>query len=82
MPALPRKTRAEKRIPGIPLFLVPKVIQEQIRVKGAAVFSIVVERRLHHRYRVRVETFPERETRRLFEEHPGREPTIQVVLDV
>lgn len=48
MPPGPDRGRAPARVPSVPLFLIPKVIQEQIKKKGTSVFSIFVERRLHH----------------------------------
>ena len=54
MPASPDRAKAPAQVPTVPLFLIPKVIQEQIKKKGESVFSIFVERRLHHQYRVRV----------------------------
>ena len=51
MPASPDRAKAPARVPSVPLFLIPKVIQEQIKKKGESVFSIFVERRLHHQYR-------------------------------
>ncbi len=50
MPASPDRAKAPARVPSVPLFLIPKVIQEQIKKKGESVFSIFVERRLHHQY--------------------------------
>ncbi|WP_321506345.1 hypothetical protein [uncultured Methanoregula sp.] len=46
-------------IEGIPLYLIPKTIADQIRSKRDAVFQIQVERKFHHRYTVRVETIGE-----------------------
>jgi len=40
------------RIDGIPLYLIPKVIADQIREKRESVFKISVERRFNHRYSV------------------------------
>ena len=48
-----------EKIEGIPLYLIPKAIAEQIKKKGEAVFQILVERKFHHRYTVKVETFDE-----------------------
>ncbi|HVP96744.1 hypothetical protein [Methanoregula sp.] len=82
MPARPEQPRVQKRIPSVPLFLIPKVIQEQIKKKGTSVFSIFVERRLHHQYRVRVETFFEHSRRVREGKAEKPEPTVQDVLDV
>ena len=46
-------------IEGIPLYLVPKAIADQIKSKGGAVFQIQVERKFHHQYTVNVETLDE-----------------------
>ncbi|MFA4850214.1 MAG: hypothetical protein WC626_10865 [Methanoregula sp.] len=46
-------------IEGIPLYLIPKTIAEQIKVKREQVFMITVERGLHHCYTINVETFDE-----------------------
>jgi hypothetical protein len=80
MPPGPDRGRA--RVPAVPLFLIPKVIQEQIKKKGTSVFSIFVERRLHHQYRVRVETFFEHSRRARQGKAKTPEPTVQDVLDV
>jgi hypothetical protein len=56
MPARPEPARAKARAPSVPPFQITKVIQEQIKKQGESVFSIFVERRLHHQYRVRVES--------------------------
>jgi hypothetical protein len=82
MPASPDHPRATARVPSVPLFLIPKVIQEQIKKKGTSVFSIFVERRLHHQYRVRVETFFEHSHRARQKKTKTPESTIQDVLDV
>ncbi|MFA4823624.1 MAG: hypothetical protein WC593_00550 [Methanoregula sp.] len=47
---------AIENIEGIPLFLIPKAIADQIKKKREAVFLITVEKRFHHRYTVVVET--------------------------
>ncbi len=41
-------------VEGIPLYLIPKVISDQIRKKREAVFNIRIERRFNHRYTVTV----------------------------
>jgi hypothetical protein len=82
MPASPDRGKARTRVPSVPLFLIPKVIQEQIKKKGTSVFSIFVERRLHHQYRVRVETFFEHSRRARQGKAKTPEPTVQDVLDV
>jgi hypothetical protein len=58
------------------------VIQQEIKKKGESVFSIFVERRLHHQYRVRVETFFEHAHRARQEKTKKPESTVQEVLDV
>ena len=82
MPARPEPARAKARVPSVPLFLIPKVIQEQIKKKGESVFAIFVERRLHHQYRVRVETFFEHAHRAQQKKTKKPESTVQDVLDV
>ncbi len=82
MPARPEPARVKARAPSVPLFLIPKVIQEQIKMKGTSVFSIFVQRRLHHQYRVRVETFFEHSHRARQEKREEPESTVQDVLDV
>jgi len=52
-----------EHIEGIPLYLIPKTIAEQIKLKGYGVFQIHVEKRFHHRYTVKVETFDEHAAR-------------------
>ena len=52
-----------EKIDGIPLYLIPKTIAEQIKKKGDGVFQILVERKFHHRYTVNVETFDEHAAR-------------------
>jgi len=48
-----------EKVEDIPLYLIPKAIADQIKKKGKAVFQILVERKFHHRYTVKVETFDE-----------------------
>ena len=60
-----------EKIEGIPLFLIPKIVADQIRKKGDAVFQILVERKFHHRYTVIVETLIEH-TQRVNKEDPVR----------
>lgn len=48
---------------GVPLYLIPKTIAEQIKKKGHSVFQIHVERGLHHSYTISVETFDEHAAR-------------------
>ena len=45
-----------EKIEGIPLFLIPKAIADQIRKKGRSVIQILVEKTFHHKYTVKVET--------------------------
>ena len=61
-----------EKIEGIPLYLIPKAIADQIKKKGEAVFQIIVERKFHHRYTVKVETFDEHE-QRVNQEDPAPE---------
>jgi hypothetical protein len=82
MPARPDRAISLSRVPSVPLFLIPKVIQEQIKKKGTSVFSIFVQRRLHHQYRVRVETFFEHSRRARQDKTQEPESTVQDVLDV
>ena len=55
--------RTTEKIDGIPLYLIPKTIAEQIKKKGDGVFQILVVRKFHHRYTVNVETFDEHAAR-------------------
>ena len=55
----PQPEKTTEKIDGIPLYLIPKAIADQIRIKGKGVFRILVERTIHHRYCVKVETFDE-----------------------
>jgi hypothetical protein len=48
-----------ERIEGIPLYLIPKAIADQIKQKRMSVFQITVERQFHHQYNIIVETFDE-----------------------
>ena len=82
MPSRPEPARPRTRIPSVPLFLIPKVIQEEIKKKGPSVFRIFVERRLHHQYRVRVDTFFEHSRRAQKGISINPESTVQDVLDV
>ena len=61
-----------EKIEGIPLYLIPKAIADQIKKKGEAVFQILVERKFHHRYTVKVETFDEH-AERVKQEAPAPE---------
>ena len=60
-----------EKVEGIPLYLIPKAIADQIRKKGKSVFQIIVERKFHHRYTVKVETFDEH-TQTVNKEDPAR----------
>ncbi|MDD1699533.1 MAG: hypothetical protein LUQ04_01935 [Methanoregula sp.] len=51
------------KIEGIPLYLIPKAIADQIKKKGDVVFQILVERKFHHRYTVKIETLDEHKQR-------------------
>lgn len=53
----------EEQINGIPLFLIPKTIAEQIRKKQKSVFLITVKRNFMHQYTVIVETHDEYDQR-------------------
>jgi len=59
-----------EQIDGIPLFLIPKTIAEEIRKKRESVFLITVKRKFMHRYTVIVETRDEYD-RRVNPEVPG-----------
>lgn len=59
MPDKKTPAGSTEKIEGIPLYLIPKAIADQLRKKGEAVFRILVIRRYHHRYTVQVETFDE-----------------------
>ena len=61
-----------EKIEGIPLYLIPKAIADQIQKNGEAVFQIIVERKFHHRYTVKVETFDEH-AQRVNKEEPAPE---------
>ena len=54
---------AAVQIDGIPLFLIPKTIAEQIRKKQKSVFLITVKRNFMHLYTVIVETHDEYDRR-------------------
>jgi hypothetical protein len=72
MPGDPKSPEVvSEKIEGIPLFLIPKIVADQIRKKGDAVFQILVERKFHHRYTVIVETLIEH-TQRVNQEDPVR----------
>jgi len=45
-----------EKVEGVPLYLIPRVIAEQITKRRETVFSIRVERRFNHRYIVIVES--------------------------
>ena len=61
-----------EHIEGIPLYLIPKAVADQIKKKGESVFQIRVVRKFHHRYTVTVETFDEH-AKRAQQEGPARE---------
>lgn len=61
-----------EKIEGIPLYLIPKAIADLIKKKGKSVFQIIVERKFHHRYTVKVETLTEH-MQRVNQEEPARE---------
>ena len=52
-----------EQIEGIPLFLIPKIIAEQIRKRQKSVFLITVKRNFMHQYTVIVETRDEYDRR-------------------
>jgi len=54
---------ATETVEGIPLYLIPRVIAEQIKKKRETVFSIRVERRFNHRYTIIVVARGEQEER-------------------
>lgn len=58
-------------IEGIPLYLIPRVIAEQIKKRRETVFSLRVERRFNHRYTITVVARAERETKLQNETLPG-----------
>ncbi|MEN6396014.1 MAG: hypothetical protein ABFC78_05980 [Methanoregula sp.] len=60
-----------EKIDGIPLYLIPKAIADQIKKKGDAVFQILVTKTVHHGYTVKVET-SEEDAQRAHEEDPAR----------
>lgn len=60
-----------EKIDGIPLYLIPKAIADQIKKKGHAVFQILVTKKFNHRYTVKVETSDEY-AQRAQEEEPAR----------
>ena len=61
-----------EKVEDIPLYLIPKAIADLIKKKGEAVFQIIVERKFHHRYTVKVETFDEH-AQRVNQEDPAPE---------
>jgi len=61
--AAARGSAIAEQIDGIPLFLIPKTIAEQIRKKQKSVFLITVERKFMHQYTVIVETHDEYDQR-------------------
>jgi len=72
MPGDPKSPEVvSEKIEGIPLFLIPKIVADQIRKRGDTVFQIQVERKFHHRYTVIVETLIEH-TQRVNQEDPVR----------
>jgi hypothetical protein len=60
-----------EKIDGIPLYLIPKAIADQIKKKGDAVFQILVTKKFHYRYTVKVET-SDGYAQRAQEEEPAR----------
>ena len=62
-----------EKIEGIPLYLIPKTIADQIKNKRDSVFQILVERKFHHRYTVKVETLEEHAERVKQESHAPKE---------
>jgi len=62
-----------EKVEGIPLYLIPRAIADLIKKKGETVFQIMVERKLHHRYTVKVETFEEHAERVKLEESAPEE---------
>ena len=60
-----------EKIDGIPLYLIPQAIADQIKKKGDAVFQILVTKKFKHRYTVKVETADEY-AQRMQQEEPAR----------
>lgn len=56
-------TVVSENVEGVPLYLIPRVIADQITKRGETVFSIRVEHRFNHRYVVIVESRGEQEER-------------------
>lgn len=50
---------ATEKIEGIPLYLIPKIIADEIRKKGEAVLRILVERKFRHNYTILIESLDE-----------------------
>lgn len=61
--AAANRSDTAEQIEGIPLFLIPKIIAEQIRKKHESVFLITVKRKSMHQYTVIVETHDEYDRR-------------------
>jgi len=61
-----------EKVEGIPLYLIPKAIADQIKKKGHSVFQILVTKKFKHRYTVKIETSDEY-AKRMQEEDPARE---------
>ena len=58
--------RGKKKIPvktetieGIPLYLIPRIIADQIRKKGETILRILVSKKFRHNYTIEVETIDE-----------------------
>ena len=66
-------TGTAENIDGIPLYLIPKTIADQIRKKGDAIFQIRIVRTFRHHYIVIVETLDEHARRTQMDKPAGIE---------
>ena len=66
-------TGTTENIDGIPLYLIPKTIADQIRKKGDTIFQIRIVRTFCHHYIVIVETLDEHARRTRMDKPAGNE---------
>lgn len=65
-----RRAEAKKKYPGIPLFLVPRVIREQVKRKRAKLSRIHVVRERGSRFTVAVVWLPKKQESRRKKNEP------------
>ena len=64
----------KKKLPGIPLFLIPRVVQEQVKKKRAKLSRIHVVREKYNRFTVAIVWLPKKQRSPRGTPQSGEEP--------